>query len=53
MKIKEKIKAGFPCNNGAMYMVITENKGMYTITSKEKYDKAMEAGYIEINKSEE
>lgn len=53
MKIKQKILTGFPCNNGAVYMMMTEDKSIYTVTSKKSFDEAMKNGYIEIEESEE
>lgn len=51
MKIKQKILTGFPCNNKEIYVVITENKDMYTITNRKSFDEAMNEGYIEIEEN--
>lgn len=53
MKIKQKIITGFPCNKGAIYAVITEDRSIYTVTSKKAFDEAMKNGYIEIEESED
>lgn len=52
MKIKQRIITGFPCNNEQMYVVITENKDMYTINNKKSFDEAIKKGYIEIEKND-
>lgn len=51
MKIKQKILTGFPCNNEEIYVVITENKEMYTINSKNSFNETMKEGYIEIEEN--
>lgn len=51
MKIKQKILTGFPCNNGEIYVVITENRDMYTINNENSFKEAMKEGYIEIEEN--
>ena len=53
MKVKQKILTGFPCNNGAIYMVMTEDKSIYTVTSKKTFEEAIKNGYIEIEEDKE
>lgn len=50
---KHKIITGFPCNNGEMYMIMTEDFGNLTTTSKKQFDQVMKDGYIELAHDEQ
>lgn len=51
--VKHKIVSGFPCNNEAIFMIITEDYGSLTTTNKEEFEKVMKDGYIELQHNED